>query len=58
MTATKSSWTAEELKSELRNFEKALREAGFKEGTLHNYVDRANRYVRWLSGEYRPSTPK
>jgi hypothetical protein len=54
---TDTSWTVQELESELRKFESALRDAGFKEGTLHNYVDRANRFVKWLAGDYRPTTP-
>lgn len=51
---SKRNWTVEELQEELRKFESALREAGFKEGTLHNYLDRAGRFVRWLVGDYRP----
>lgn len=48
-------WTINELKTELERFEKELRDAGFKTSTLHNYVERSNRFLRWLAGEYTPT---
>ena len=52
------SWTISELKTELDRFERELKDAGFKTSTLHNYVERSNRFLRWLVGEYKPTVSR
>ena len=44
-----------ELKARLDDFERDLRLAGLSENTVHTYVDRSERFLRYLVGEYRPS---
>lgn len=51
MTTT---YTLEELHAELGRFEVELREAGLTEATIATYVDRSERFLRWLSGDYSP----
>lgn len=48
-------WTMLELRQALRDFESELRRAGKSDNTVHTYVDRAERFLRYLSGDYRPS---
>lgn len=48
------SWTANELMKEIGRFEAELRAAGKKDQTIHTYIDRAQRFVRWLDGAYDP----
>ena len=48
------SWTVRQLEDELRRYEGELRQAGLREQTVHTYVDRAARFVRWLDGGYVP----
>lgn len=50
------SWTTEELKREARRFKAELEAAGMKDSTVHTYVDRAERFIKWLGGEYHPTT--
>jgi hypothetical protein len=47
-------WTMSELKASLEEFERELRGAGLSENTVHTYVDRAERFLRYLAGDYRP----
>lgn len=49
-------WTMPELMTALREFESDLRRAGKSENTVHTYVDRAERFLRYLTGEYRPGS--
>ena len=51
----KDAWPIQELRAELERFEAELRETGMARNTVHTYVDRADRFLRWLVGEYRPS---
>jgi hypothetical protein len=48
------SWTYEELHRELARFEAELREAGLADNSVKTYVDRSERFLRWLVGEYVP----
>ena len=48
------SWTMRELRQVLGDFEDDLRAAGLSENTVTTYVDRADRFLRYLSGDYRP----
>lgn len=50
----KDTWTMPELMNALREFESDLRRAGKSDNTVHTYVDRAQRFLRNLTGEYRP----
>ncbi len=45
-------WTIEELHDQLARFEAELFAAGLSPGTVHTYVDRTDRFLRWLNGEY------
>ena len=49
------SWTIEELHEELARFERELIEAGLKPNSVHTYVDRSARFLRWLVGDFRPA---
>ena len=42
------------LREALAEFERDLRSAGLSENTVHTYVDRSERFLRYLSGDYRP----
>jgi hypothetical protein len=48
-----TSWTACELREALQRYEQELRAAGKKERTVHTYIDRPERFIRWLTGEFR-----
>jgi hypothetical protein len=48
-------WTIDQLREELKRFEEALVAAGKKINTINTYVDRAERFVRWLDGTYDPA---
>jgi hypothetical protein len=49
-----TTWTIAELKASLDEFERDLRRAGLSENTVHTYVDRSERLLRYLTGEYVP----
>ena len=51
------SWTVQDLKAELARFEAEARRAGLKETSVATYVDRAERFVRWLDGDYQFQGP-
>lgn len=46
------SYTTDELRSALREFEAQLRQAGKADNTIQTYVDRAARFINWLDGDY------
>jgi len=48
-------WTTTELAHEIERFEGELRAAGKTEQTIRTYIDRAERFVRWLDGGYDPT---
>jgi hypothetical protein len=50
----KDAWTIAELRSELLRFEAEPRATGKAARTIHTYVDRAERFLRWLVGDYDP----
>jgi hypothetical protein len=50
-----TSWDVEELKAEIDRYRAALVAAGKVPNTVQTYVDRADRFVRWLNGEYDPA---
>ena len=47
-------WTEQELRDELVRFQADLERAGLSPHTITTYVDRSERFVRWLAGDYRP----
>ena len=47
-------WTTEELYAGLERFRDELVAAGKADHTVQTYVDRAERYIRWLDGKYDP----
>ena len=58
MESRGKSWTADELDRELKRFEQELRAAGLRPNSVHTYVDRSERFVRWLRGDYHPRGPQ
>lgn len=44
----------DDLRAELAKYEIELVEAGKSIQTVNTYVDRANRFINWLEGEYKP----
>jgi len=50
----KQRWSIDELRTELARFERTLRGAGLAETSIHTYVDRTARFIRWLDGDYQP----
>lgn len=51
------SWTHEELRAELKEFEGVLGAAGLQESSIETYVDRSGRFLPWLTGDYQPRGP-
>ncbi|MCA1696697.1 MAG: hypothetical protein LC749_19350 [Actinobacteria bacterium] len=51
-------WTVIELQQELRRFESELRAAKLADSSVRTYVDRSERFVRWLAGDYQPQGPR
>lgn len=52
------SWDVEGLRAELDRYRSALVAAGKVPNTVQTYVDRADRFIRWLAGEYDPTHPE
>lgn len=50
---TDKQYTTDELRAEIRKFQAELRTAGYAEKTVYTYSDRANRFLRWLDGDYQ-----
>lgn len=48
------SWSLAELRSELERYETELRAAGKRQLTIDTYVGQSERFVRFLTGDYRP----
>ena len=48
----KESWTLAELHDALKRFRKAAEAAGLKPASVTTYVDRSERFVRWLGGQF------
>ena len=49
-------WDVEGLRRELGRYRAALVAAGKVPNTVQTYVDRADRFIRWLAGEYDPAS--
>lgn len=50
-------WSAEDLRAEIRRFERELRGAGLRDSSVQTYVGRSEIFVRWLAGDYTPRGP-
>jgi len=50
-------YSIEELREDLRRFERELRAAGLKKASANTCVDRTGRFLKWLDGDYQPSGP-
>ena len=53
-----TTWTIEELRQELGRFETALLDARLAPSSVQTYVDRTERFLRWLTGDYTPQGPR
>ena len=54
MRQAEQGWTIEELRAAVAAYEAELKTAGLKPTTVVTYVDRTERFLRWLIGEYQP----
>jgi hypothetical protein len=50
-------YTIDELRAELRRFERQLLAAWLKDNSVTTCVDRTGRFLKWLDGEYQPRGP-
>lgn len=48
------SWDLAQLRSELERYEAELRAAGKGQLTIDTYIGQSERFVRFLTGDYRP----
>ena len=53
----RTSWTIDELRQDLRQFEEELTEAKLKPSSVETYVGRSEYFIQWLAGEYEPRGP-
>lgn len=51
------SYTVDELRKKLDEFEAELRAAGLRENSVETYVQRSATFMRWLEGDYKPGGP-
>ena len=56
--STEDAWTVPQLRQQLRDWERLLRERGYPESTVKTYVGRSEIFVRWLAGEWEPTGPR
>jgi hypothetical protein len=50
-------YSVDELREELRRFERELHAAGLKETSVITYVDRSGRFLKWPDGDYQTRGP-
>jgi hypothetical protein len=50
-------YSVSELRDELLRFERELHGAGLKDNSVTTYVDRTERFLKWLEGGYQPRRP-
>lgn len=58
MQRRSKAWTADEPDRELKRFEDEPKNAGLPPNSVHTYVDRTERFIRWLRADYRPRGPQ
>lgn len=51
-------WSLDDLRGELARFEAELRAAGLRDTSVRTYIDRTERLLRWLAGDYQPQGPR
>jgi hypothetical protein len=51
---TSGPWTFQQLRAELERYENELQAAGKEPRTISTYVGQSERFVRFLTGDYRP----
>jgi hypothetical protein len=51
-------WTLNDLRAELRRFERELRAAELAESSVETYTKGCETFLRWLAGDYEPSGPR
>lgn len=51
-------WSIDELTEGIAAFAADLREAGYPEVTIQTYTEHPRKFLRYLSGEYRPTGPR
>lgn len=51
-------WTIQDLWDDLAPFEQELEAAGLKPASIRTYVGRTKFFLRWLTGDYRPTGPR
>jgi hypothetical protein len=49
-----TTYTITDLHSRLASFEQELKEAGKSPNTIKTYVDRSERFLKWLANDYDP----
>ncbi len=47
-------WSIEQLQAEVTRYEREIRKADMTDATVESYVSRANRFISWLGGEWKP----
>lgn len=50
-------WSLSDLQTQLYRFGEDLERAGLKPLSILTYTGRADTFLRWLAGEYRPRGP-
>ena len=51
-------YTIGELWSELGRFEEELKTADLRPSTISTYTTRSEIFLRWLTGDYKPTGPR
>lgn len=51
-------YTIGELWAELRRFEAELKAARLRPATTWTYVTKSETFLRWLTGDYKPTGPR
>jgi len=53
-TMHNTTYTTDQLRAKLNTYVDELRAAHLSERTIETYRDRADRFIRWLDGDYSP----
>lgn len=52
------SWTLQDLRTKLGEWESELKAHGYPEATVSTYIGRSEIFLRWLAGEWHPTGPR
>ena len=55
---TERAWTISELNDSLDIYEQELRDKGLRRSSINTYVQRPERFIRWLADDYSPQGPQ